>query len=122
MSEYSKNKYDILILLIAIIPLIFQIFNPTTDEGLIITGIMLVIGLLSVGWAYIANKIKQIESNTITINKLKDNINTMNKIHKLDKRLSLLEKKKGQINPQWVIIIILLILLYLFLRSAGYLN
>jgi len=117
--------YDILILVLASIPLMLQLFKPiTTEESILIMGLMIVIGLLSSGWSYLKERFDLIDENRQKINKLHDRINLMKYFHEIDKRLSLVEetnrKKKGQINPQVLIIIVLLILLYLFLRSAGY--
>ncbi|MBI2676106.1 MAG: hypothetical protein HYX24_06620 [Candidatus Aenigmarchaeota archaeon] len=49
----------------------------------------------------------------------------MQEIHRLDKRVSLLEEgkaKKGQVDPKIIMLIVLLFLLYLYLRSIGFLK
>ncbi len=120
MPDNNGNNTEIFILLLALIPLILQIFNPTTYESQIIMGIMLIVGLFSVGWNYVKKNINRIDKNSETIKKIDDKINVMERIYEIDKRLSIIEKRKGQVDPQILIIILLLILLFLFLRSAGY--
>lgn len=60
------------------------------------------------------------------LNNINNKISIITDAAKLDARLSFLEKnflkmqnKRGQIDPRWVIILIIIILLFLYLRSKG---
>ncbi len=62
------------------------------------------------------------------VKKLEEHINYMEKVAALDKRLALIEvvqgnkTKKGVVDPRIVILVILIFLLYLYLRNTGLLG
>ncbi|MFH1126626.1 MAG: hypothetical protein V1718_00785, partial [archaeon] len=84
--------YDTLVLILAFIPLILQIFKPTTQESITIMGIMTLIGLMFVIWSYANGKFDKIDKNREEINNLRAKIKLMEYFHDIDKRLTLLEE------------------------------
>ena len=58
------------------------------------------------------------------LKEVKDQLNIEKRFNEMDKRLSMIEswKKKGEINPKIILIIILFILFFLYLRSLGILK
>ena len=75
------------------------------------------------------NRMEQVDKNTKDLRQLRENLNDMKnelvltkKMENIDARLSVIEKhdnRKGQVDPRWVLIIIILIILYMYLRSIG---
>lgn len=74
---------------------------------------------------YFREKAGKIDSLVERLNRIEQRIDYMQEIHRLDKRVSLLEEgkaKKGQVDPKIIMLIVLLFLLYLYLRSIGFLK
>jgi len=68
---------------------------------------------------------KNIEIIKKDLNIVKGKLNFKEDVAKLNTRLSIIKallkmkNKRGQIDPRWILIVIILILLYLFLKSKG---
>ncbi len=131
--EQRKNTWvDVIVLSVAVLAVLFQIF-PAKSKGqqtvslILFISILLFVGLLSVvGW--VTTKVKfyiaQIYKNTTEIKELKEEIMLQKKMSDIDKRISILESlqrnKKGNIDPKIVLLVIVLILFFFYLRSLGY--
>jgi len=122
-------------LLVAIITLLFG-----TGDSVI--GVIILLGIFGfvvlfffISWvgSVRASRVKMIEVNFHKIrnfekdlNNLKERFDIQKDIADLRSRVSFFEKmigkrvgKKGAIDPRWIILIIILILLYLFLKQQG---
>ena len=122
-------------ILVAIITLLFG-----TGDSII--GVIILIGIFGfvvlfflVSWlvSLKVSNIRMIGLNFQKINKIEKDLNNLEgrldlskDIAELKSRMSLFEKmqgkkigKKGALDPRWIIILIILILLYLFLRQLG---
>jgi len=118
--------------LVGIITLIFSYRSPETGVSLLI-GIFIVIGVYFLTDFLIAiakRKLAQIDKNTQDISiikkelkELNDRLNFHSEIARLKARVEHMEnesrKRKGAIDPRIVILIILVILLFLYLRTIG---
>ena len=66
-----------------------------------------------------------LRDNKRDVNEIKKSLNYHNLFNEMDVRVKVIERlfdkinKKGQIDPRIIFIIIMLILLYLFLKSIG---
>lgn len=108
-----------------IIALVTQTLKLGNAESLILMGIIFVIVIIYFITTFIGNKFKQIDKLYDKTISLEEKVNYMKEIHELDKRVSLLEKKKGKkgnLDPRIIIIIILVFLLYLYLKAIGFLK
>ena len=75
---------------------------------------------------YYSQRIKhylgQIRTNTERIESIEKKMKTEKKFNDFEKRISILEvlnNKKGDIDPRWLMLIGLLVLFYLYLRANG---
>ena len=128
-----QRKTEILTLLtfvVALFAIYLQIFPPqdTVDRAnslIYFLAIVFYTGIFYVIYYYskrIKGYIRQIQDNTDSINKIKDDLKVEKIFHTLEKRISLLEalkNKKAEIDPLWVLFALLLVLFYLYLRSLG---
>ncbi|MBS3140629.1 hypothetical protein J4405_00620 [Candidatus Woesearchaeota archaeon] len=73
----------------------------------------------------IDNTNKEIETIKKDLNIIKDKLNFKSDVAKLDTRISVIEElikmknRKGQIDPRWIVLILIIILFLLYLRSKG---
>jgi len=139
-KDYIKNnKASILGIIINVLALeivVYGLFKDSQKGALFALGILVFITLyfmISYLITVTKKKFEDIKTNNILIldikedlNKLKDNINIIKDTAKLDVRLSFLEgkllkmkNKKGQIDPRWIILIIIIILTILYLKTKG---
>ena len=134
-NEYTVNTVSILGLIISLIGIFittyFQFKDPQTGNLLFLGILVFVVVYFIV--SYVVGKFNQVNKNTFLIielkkdlNNLKDDFNMIRDVSKLEARTSFLENilfkmknKRGQIDPRWVIILIILILLFFYLRSKG---
>jgi len=133
----GKKKTDLITVIsigIAAFTIYLQIFPPKdpVDQARSVIYFVAILGYL--GLLYIASwfteKVKlytnKINENAESINKIREEIETNKRLSELDKRVSILEKikgnKRGSIDPKWILLIILLLLFYLYLRSIGLLK
>jgi len=141
LDDYTKsqiiNIFGIFIGLAALIIAGYAQFqNPKTGTIFFISilGSVLLYFIISYPIAILKQKFNQIDRHNYFIfeikkdlNKIKDNINMIMDNAKLGARLSFLESKmknkKGQfvIDPRWILIGIIILLVILYLRSKGYL-
>jgi len=130
----SINLLGLIINLIALfIVLYFQFKDPQTGMLLFfgVIGFVVLYFIVSYPINFIIKRMRQIDSNTYTINEvrkdlnnLKDKFSLRGEISDLKSKMGLLEilfnkRKRGQIDPRIIIIIIIIILLLLYLRSKG---
>lgn len=122
------TKKDLVLIFLAIIPILLQFFTPpeeATVQSLLYLGIIIFVFIVAVVIFAVSEKLIKIDRNERRIAKLEELLNYKENIYKLDKRIGLLESKmdkRGYIDPQIVVIIIMFILLLLYLRSRGLLN
>ena len=136
-KENAINIFGLIINLIALfIVLYFQFKDPQTSIILFfgIIGLILLYFILSYPLSSFVKKMKQINYNTHLIhetkkdlNNLKDKFELRGEISDLKSKMNLLEKitknKKAQIiDPRWIIIGLIILLVLLYLRSKGYLG
>ena len=140
MSERSAKLniisiFGLIVNIIALEIVIYVLFKDPQTGTLFALGILIFVALyfvISFPIAILKQRFNQIKENSSSIFELKKGLNNINnKINmmmdaaKLDARLSFLEKgllkmkKKGQIDPRWIIIIIIIILIILYLKSKG---
>ena len=138
-KDYAINRIiEFVGIIVSVLAGFITVYAQSKDPQ---TGIILFLSLIGaififflISWPidYFRKKMKMIEKNANKIstiekdlNIVKDKLNFMSNMAKLDKRISIIENtlktknKRGQIDPRWVLIIIILILLYLYLRSKG---
>ncbi len=134
MDEKKKiSSLEIVALIIGIITVYFQIYPPKNQQEqsvslILFVSILLYIGFLSVIDG-VSKKVKfyidQINTNSQEIKMIKDDLNRGRVLHSIDKRISILEHlfkdKKGnfELDTRLVLLAILLILFFLYLRSIG---
>ncbi len=118
---------------------IYGLFKePKIADIIFLISILIFIAFYYVVSYFIRNflgKLEQIEKNRLAIsdiqkdlNKINDNVSNMKEVAKLSAKVSFLEKilvnkmknKKSQIDPRWVILLIIILLLILYARSQGW--
>lgn len=118
----------LLVALIGLIPLAFELTDKESSNTagfIILTSIFVFIVfyfIYTFVWVKVKKYINQINDNSKKIEEIGKTLDYKEHFHQLDKRVSALEmnmKKRGQIDPRIVIFIILLILLFLYLRNRG---
>ncbi len=134
MGDKKKIGFlEVVTLIVAIVTVYFQISPPKNQQEQSISLILFVSILLYVGFLSVidgvSKKVKfyidQITTNSQEIKMIKDDLNRGRVLHSLDKRISILEHffkdKKGnfELDTRWVLLAILLILFFLYLRSIG---
>lgn len=136
MSQDKNRTLDFISLLIAILSLIIPLVsfllsapNEIKVQSLIIFGIM-VMAIIIFSFIYFIyrgyrNISYDLKDNRKEIDEIKRSLNYKELFSTMDVRLRVLEKlleeknRRGQIDPRIIWIIIMLILLYLFLKSIG---
>ncbi|MBL7170310.1 MAG: hypothetical protein ISS48_04780 [Candidatus Aenigmarchaeota archaeon] len=122
--------------IIAVLGILISVYiyysNPSDETATFFIGVILIlIGILYSVW-YLIDKFKEIEKNTKEINNIKKKLEIKEEINMTNQRISKLEgwkeaieniamrrKNKGQIDPRIILFIILLIIIFMFLRSQG---
>jgi len=140
LDDYTKsqviNIFGISISLIALGIAVYEQFRDPQTGIFLFFGILIFVVLyfiISYPIAKLKQKFNQIDKHNYLIfeikkdlNKIKDNLDMIMNYAKLEARLSFLENKmknkKGQfiIDPRWILIGIIILLLILYLRSKGY--
>jgi len=135
MKTSTKKKWDpvlqISTLLLTTIPVYF-LFKTSpkeiTSSTLTIFGIIIGVVISITIFTIIYNKYKEmneeIKNNKENINEIKKHLNFKDIFTKMDTRLRVIERlmdRKGQINidPRWIMLGFLIILVILFLRQIG---
>ncbi|MBI3413243.1 MAG: hypothetical protein HY051_04140 [Candidatus Aenigmarchaeota archaeon] len=121
MSNVLNKILNVLVFLLPTILSISQILNIGTSQSLIILGVIILLVVIYFSIDYVKGLSFKVNKTSERIKDMEERINYMEKIHDLDKRVAMLEKrrKKGEIDPKTVILFLLLILLILYLRSIG---
>lgn len=127
----QKKLINLILIIAAIFTIIIQIFPPETSANqtatlLLFFGILFYVVIIYTAMN-ITEKVRsyldKINWNKANIEKLNKKMETEKKFNEMDKRISNLEFlrgiKKGQIDPRWIFIAILFVLIYLYLRSLG---
>ena len=136
MKDEITNK---LAILISIAIAIISSYGQTKDQE---TGVILFLGLLimiiiyfliSYPLHFLKEKLNQTDENTRTIKKVKEDLNSLKEQINYNKQLEnlkikcavmenmMLKNKRGIIiDPRWVVIIIMLILFFLYMRAKGW--
>jgi len=135
--ERNRDWYDIIGIIIAvtsvIIPIVF--FLQTSSEEIksqtyIIFGVILIVLILITSFTYIISKWNKMSKDVLytrrELENIKKDLNFNNLSNDIKVRLTVLERlldmkknKRGQIDPRIIWWIILLILIFLFLKSIG---
>ncbi len=121
----NKNYIEtIIVVLTLIISIYFQFQKTHTTESMIIFAIIVITIVLYFTSSYIKDKLSEIDKTKKHLLDLEKKIDYQKELHQIDKRVSILEeismmKKKGTVDPQTLIVILLIILLILYLRSIG---
>src|SRR3989344_2977303 len=129
MKKQKLGIWEIIPIIIAIVTIIFQIFPPKNQQEQSASLILFFAVLLFI-LDWIIRKVKfyisQINDNSLDIKKVKEEMYLEKRFAEIEKDIaviqSLLKNKKGNINfdPRIILIIILLVLFYLYLKSLGY--
>jgi|TARA_Y100000310_G_scaffold345846_1_gene471136 flagellar motor component MotA len=124
----------ILTLVVGIISVIAQYQTPQTNIliFLALIGAIVFYFIISYPLSIVKSKLKSINNNSRSIkriskdlNIIKDRLEFKREVDELKIRINSLENlikmkgKKGNIDPRWIIIVVILILFVLFLRSKG---
>ena len=122
MSSRLEQFGIILSLISVIVPLAGQLFGFKNTDSLVLMGIlyMLSIGYYSVG--PLVDKFKTIDALSLRVGDVEKKVDCAERLAVLETRMGFLETKKGQVDPRVVIIILMLIVLFLYLRSIGLLR
>lgn len=116
----------LLVIFAGLIPFALELLkgDETNTSGLFL---LIAIALLAVIyfvyvfiWSTLKIYMRKIEQNTKKIVELEKSLKYKEDFYKLEKRLSMLENKRGVIDPRLVIIVIILLLLLLYLKSQGF--
>ena len=118
----------IAITLAGLIPFAYELSKE--DETNLVGIVLLSAIALSVGiyftytffWSKLKRYIFLIEQGNKRINELERSLKYKDDFYQLEKRLSLVEMrmgKKGQVDPKWVFLTIIILLLILYLKSQG---
>ena len=118
--------FSILIAIIVTYYQLYQIDKEQTTQAMFLFGIIIGIFLIGLILSFTYSKYKEIrgelKENRIKMEDIQKELRYEKRINELDKRIGLLEAfkkdKKGQtIDPRWVILVILIILFYMYLKS-----
>ena len=126
-SNIIFQFFSIVILIIVSIYQLYQANKEVTPQAMIIFAIVIGVTILAIITAYITDKYKnlktELKENREKMEEIDKRLKQEEKLNEFDKRISILEaikNKKGQtIDPRWIITIILIILLYMYLKSIG---
>lgn len=126
--DWVKN----LTLVVAFFTVIFQIYQPEDQEEKLSSLLWFVAILIYAGIAYaiiyysgrVKGLVVKINRHEEDIEQIKGKMRETERFAEIEKKIAVLEainkkNKKGQIDPKIVLFIILLILLYFYLRSIG---
>ncbi len=128
IKQVSKWSFiDIVLIALTTFTIVVQIFSNsktinTTSTILYFVGTLIVLSIIYfIIWLQRKAKhyISRIKGNTKTISKIDEKMSLEKKFYELKTRLSILENKKGVIDPKWPLLIIALVLFYLYIRSVG---
>ena len=126
-----SSQLNWLMIAIAVFATYIQIFPPRNSIDQVRAGIYFlaiiifvpIAFLLNFAWAKANIYIKQIKDNEKEIETIKSSLELEKRFYEMDKRLALLEnvpkRRKGEIDIKWIILAVLLILLFLYLRAVG---
>ena len=118
--------FSILIAIIVTYYQLYQIDKEQTTQAMFLFGIIIGIFLIGLILSFTYSKYKEmrgeLKENRIKMEDIQKELRYEKRINELDKRIGLLEAfkkdKKGQtIDPRWVILVILIILFYMYLKS-----
>jgi len=118
--------FSILIAIIVTYYQLYQIDKEQTTQAMFLFGIIIGIFLIGLILSFTYSKYKEIrgelKENRIKMEDIQKELRYEKRINELDKRIGVLEAfkkdKKGQtIDPRWVILVILIILFYMYLKS-----
>ncbi len=125
-------------ILIGLLSTIISFYGQYTDSQ---TGFLLFLSLIGIvllfflsSWPidYFKKKVRDINSNKShlskmqeDLNSLKERLNLKEQISDLTARISFMERtkmgnKKGQIDPRWYLILVMIILLILYMKEKGF--
>ena len=118
--------FSILIAIIVTYYQLYQIDKEQTTQAMFLFGIIIGIFLIGLILSFTYSKYKEmrgeLKENRIKMEDIQKELRYEKRINELDKRIGVLEAfkkdKKGQtIDPRWVILVILIILFYMYLKS-----
>lgn len=136
-DEKSKiDGFTICTFLVGIFTVVLQIYQPHTAQEKAASMGWFVVIIIYIGFLYLVfyytKKIKtffaKIEKYGADIEKINTKMNEEKRFNEIEKKIAVLEVlsvrrgKKGQIDPRIILFIILLILLYFYLKSIGLIN
>lgn len=124
---------NIIAAIVGIFTILFQVFPPQTpadqQRSLMYFFIVLIIASMTFLFNLLSAKTKEyisiIHLHNKQLHALEESMATERKFHELDKRLAVLEKfvvqKRGEMefNPIWLLVILLLVAFFFYLRSLG---
>ena len=136
MSEPRKINFTNLFgILVSVLAAIITLLFGTGDS---ITGILILLGIFVfvllfflISWPIyiLSDKLRIIDANSDSILAIQKDLNSLKQRMHLHKNIADLKArvtnmelslmKKGQIDPRWIIILIIIILMVLFLRQRG---
>jgi len=106
MGKYQEGVQTTFVVLATVITLYFQFTADRSIQSVAFFGILITLVIFYFGYSYVRDKFSRIEINAVKIKNIEERIN----------------KRKGQLDPQIIIIIFILIVLLLYLRSIGFLK
>lgn len=133
-TDFVSYVGIIVSILIGLITLYGQSKDPQTSLLLFLSLIGTIFLFFLISWPidYFNKKFKSIDKNIIEIqeikkdlNIIKDKLNFKKEVYDLNTRILVIENmlkmknKRGQIDPRWILIIIIIILFYLYIKSKG---
>ena len=130
-SDKLQKLGIIAVIIIGIITTYFQINPPQTQEQRTASNTIFFVVLFYIALYFVSDwvtdKVKsyldKINTNQKDITDLKEKFNLEKRFNEIEKKIEVLNEKmknkKGSIDPRIVIMIILLLLFYLYLRSIG---
>ncbi len=138
----SDNRTDlvsyvgiIVSILIGLITLYGQSKDPQTSLLLFLSLIGAIFLFFLISWPidYFKKKFKSIDKNVLDIkeikkdlNIIKDKLNFKKDMSDLNTKILVIENmlkirnKRGQIDPRWILIVIIIFLFYLYIKSKGF--
>jgi len=121
MIDWKKHT-EVGISLLTAIMVISQLFGSAGPTPLVLMGFGMLIFLFSLVLDIFRGKWIVVDVIEKKIYKIERKVDIMERIHNLDKRLSMVEsspKLKGTLDPQIVLFIFMLIIFFLYLREMG---
>lgn len=130
-NKFIVDIFGVLVSIIAIvITLYFQFQDPLTGIIWVFGTLIFIVIYFSISYPIniIFKKISQINYNTNLLkelkkdlNNLKDSLRLREEISDIKAKMNLLipKTKKGQIDPRWIVIFIIIIWMFFYLRSKG---